>query len=246
MRYLVYLTKNLINKKIYVGVHKQLDPTVFDGYLGSGKRIKYSIKKNSIEGFSRTTLFDCDTEQEAYELESMIVDDAFISRADTYNLVRGGVGASDFGDKIYALGIGVHALTSEQLSAQGKKTQSQNKLHGKMFYSREFQEVYGKLGGQRGGIRNKDAKWYNDGINRFVYTARMNDKLQFDEFMKNNPQFKFGRLSVEFKSRPNTQGRVSVTNGTTNKMLSKLEAEIFLVSNINFRYGRTNFKQRNK
>ena len=32
-KYIVYLTMNLVNKKIYVGVHKTKTPYKFDGYL---------------------------------------------------------------------------------------------------------------------------------------------------------------------------------------------------------------------
>lgn len=35
MKYIVYCTTNLINNKIYVGVHQTSDPTHFDGYIGT-------------------------------------------------------------------------------------------------------------------------------------------------------------------------------------------------------------------
>ena len=39
MKYIVYLTTNLVNRKIYVGVHKTENPEIFDGYLGNGLTI---------------------------------------------------------------------------------------------------------------------------------------------------------------------------------------------------------------
>ena len=41
MKYIVYLTTNLKSQinginRIYVGVHKTEDPSIFDGYLGCG------------------------------------------------------------------------------------------------------------------------------------------------------------------------------------------------------------------
>lgn len=35
MNYIVYKTTNLINGKIYVGVHRT-NPDIFDGYIGCG------------------------------------------------------------------------------------------------------------------------------------------------------------------------------------------------------------------
>jgi hypothetical protein len=35
MKYIVYKTTNLINDKIYVGVHGT-NPDIFDGYIGGG------------------------------------------------------------------------------------------------------------------------------------------------------------------------------------------------------------------
>lgn len=34
MKYIVYCTTNLINKKIYIGCHGTSNPDKFDGYLG--------------------------------------------------------------------------------------------------------------------------------------------------------------------------------------------------------------------
>ena len=36
MKYIVYLTTNTANKKIYIGVHRTETPYDFDGYLGNG------------------------------------------------------------------------------------------------------------------------------------------------------------------------------------------------------------------
>lgn len=41
LKWIVYCTTCTINNKIYIGVHKTVNPEVFDGYLGF--RYKYLI-----------------------------------------------------------------------------------------------------------------------------------------------------------------------------------------------------------
>lgn len=86
----IYKTTNLINKKIYVGVHscKKLD----DCYLGSGKILKKAIAKYGKENFKREILYICETMQEAYEIEEILVCKDFINRTDVYNCKVGGKG----------------------------------------------------------------------------------------------------------------------------------------------------------
>ena len=88
MIYTVYQTTNNVNGKIYVGVHKTCDP--HDSYLGSGKILKLAIKEYGKENFSKIILFEYDNLIDAYLKESEIVNNEFINRTDTYNLVCGG------------------------------------------------------------------------------------------------------------------------------------------------------------
>jgi len=88
--HIVYLIRNLVNYKIYVGVHSTQN--LYDGYLGSGKMLKLDILKYGKENFERTILHYCYNEQQMYEVESKIVDKSFVSRKDTYNITIGGHG----------------------------------------------------------------------------------------------------------------------------------------------------------
>ncbi len=104
MKYIVYLTTNKINNKIYVGVHKTADPNKFDGYIGNSINIFESnselknpktlfhkaVKKYGYSAFVRSTIQIFNSEEEALDFEAKIVNQEFINREDTYNITLGG------------------------------------------------------------------------------------------------------------------------------------------------------------
>lgn len=104
-KYIVYETTNLINQKIYVGVHQTENPDVYDHYLGCGaydnvpssyNKAKFAFHKALIKygphNFRRKTLAVFDTAKAAYLLEEEIVNEEFLKRDDVYNMVLGGAG----------------------------------------------------------------------------------------------------------------------------------------------------------
>jgi hypothetical protein len=98
MKHIVYKTTNLISGREYIGKHSQkTDPYIFDGYLGSGTALKSAIEKYGRENFKRETLFVFDLEQEAFEKELELVNDATVDYL--YNIKNGGIGG--FSDLIY-------------------------------------------------------------------------------------------------------------------------------------------------
>lgn len=100
--YIVYQTINLVNNKIYIGVHKT-KKGIFDGYIGNGVNINYpstymnpkfpfqfAVKKYGTANFRRTTLYSFDKEDLAYAKERELVNYDFVNRTDTYNCILGG------------------------------------------------------------------------------------------------------------------------------------------------------------
>ena len=102
-KYIVYKTTNKINNKIYIGVHKTKDSTKFDGYIGCGiyinqphtyknpkTKFQWAVFKYGAENFSRETIKVFNTSEEAYLLESQLVNKEYLKREDIYNMVLGG------------------------------------------------------------------------------------------------------------------------------------------------------------
>ena len=50
-RFIVYKTTNLLNGKVYIGKHETYD--INDDYLGSGKILKYALKKYGSINFKK-------------------------------------------------------------------------------------------------------------------------------------------------------------------------------------------------
>ena len=100
--HIVYQTINLVNNKIYIGIH-QTATLEFDGYLGNDcwanhpssyqnpkTLFQRAINEFGPKSFRRTTLKVFDNRQDALDLERWLVDEKFIKRPDTYNMILGG------------------------------------------------------------------------------------------------------------------------------------------------------------
>jgi len=94
MNYYIYLIKNTINGKTYIGKHKGISN---DNYMGSGKLIKEAYKKYGIENFSKEILFEGNVslneinEKEKYFIKKFRA----IGKAE-YNILDGGDGGFEY------------------------------------------------------------------------------------------------------------------------------------------------------
>jgi len=105
--HIVYKTTNIVNNKIYVGMHST--DIIEDGYIGSGWVLKDAIQKYGRDKFSREVLYVFNTRLEASKMEALIVDKEFIERKDTYNLIEGGSGTfNQWGENNHRFGKPAH------------------------------------------------------------------------------------------------------------------------------------------
>lgn len=118
--HIVYRTTNLINGKIYIGVHST--NKIEDGYLGSGCIFKKALNKYGRENFLREVLFEFNNPEEAYAKEKELVDIDFINQPHNYNCKVGGEQGSYSNDsKINRMTLGEEHYKKVSMSRIGKE-----------------------------------------------------------------------------------------------------------------------------
>ena len=136
MYYTVYKITNLINNKIYIGVHKTKD--INDNYMGSGKYLKRAQEKYGIENFRKEIIEVFDNAEDMFNMESQLVNEDFVKDAETYNLKVGGEGGWDYNN---IKGLANRLNVND--SIKGGKNSA--KIRSEKTYE-ELKHVYDKIG----------------------------------------------------------------------------------------------------
>jgi hypothetical protein len=84
----IYKTTNLLSGKYYIGMHST--DSLEDGYLGSGRRLRYSINKYGKQNHKREIIEFCKSRKELKSREIEIVNLNEIAKKDCINIRVGG------------------------------------------------------------------------------------------------------------------------------------------------------------
>lgn len=90
--WMVYKTTQISTGYEYIGVHLG---TELDSYLGSGTLLKRFVARHGRQDFYREILFRCETSDEAYRIESELVNEEWVRNPYTFNLTLGGKGSAE-------------------------------------------------------------------------------------------------------------------------------------------------------
>ena len=87
--HVIYKTTNTLTGRYYIGMHST--DNLDDGYLGSGRRLKYSVKKYGQDKHTVEILEQCSDRPSLIEKEKEIVNHDLIKDDDCMNLHTGGM-----------------------------------------------------------------------------------------------------------------------------------------------------------
>ena len=125
----IYKTTNVVTGRYYIGMHStsKLD----DGYMGSGKKLRYSIRKYGVDNHVKEVLEYLPTRELLAEREREIVTSELIQEDLCMNLKEGGSGGFTF--EIHQQGgFATTEKYKDMLSEWGKKGGKRAiELHGK-------------------------------------------------------------------------------------------------------------------
>ncbi len=139
----LYKTTNLITGKYYIGMHStnNLD----DGYLGSGRVLKRSIKKYGSEKHRLEIIGFFDTRKDLVNKEIEVVTEEIINDTICMNLMSGGMGGfiseeqqkrrSIAGGKAHAERIKNDVVYREEFSKRMSEKMKQTNAEGKIKYN---------------------------------------------------------------------------------------------------------------
>ena len=184
----IYKTTNLLNNKFYIGMHSTSN--LKDGYIGSGTRLRHSIRKHGIDNFKFEIIEWCDDRETLVKREKEIITEEHINDENCYNLKFGGLGGGKFYSEEHqfkcsqAAGIKHRERMlndSEYRKNFSKKTSESNKIRhqqgnlkpiheryswvGKKHKTETIEKIKNSRKGQGFGVTNSQygTKWITNG-----------------------------------------------------------------------------------
>lgn len=191
----IYKTTNLINGKFYIGMHSTNN--LKDGYLGSGKQLRYSIRKYGIEKFKIDYLEFFDNRIDLANREKQLVNEDLLKDPMCMNLKSGGEGGCE----------GEAAMKWSKAGIARRKWLFEN--------DKNWLSDYIKLHTESNLITPRG----------FAVSKEGGGKYWVGRKHKNESKLKIGEAnSVKQKGEANSQfGTCWITNGIENKKIKKTD-----------------------
>lgn len=192
----IYIIKNTINNKFYIGKRTCHCPVWKDKYMGSGVYLIKAQNKYGIENFEKEVIEICETEQKAYERERYWIN--------KYNAVEN--------DKFYNLVDGGHGFTSKD-----------NKRIRENMTLEQIQEWNRKVGESHKGkkLSGEHKKKLSESHKGKKISEETKKKLSEAKKGENNPMYG-KKFSEEYKKKLSQVHKGKTLSEETKKKLSQV------------------------
>lgn len=215
MFFYLYQITNLVNNKIYIGVHSTKD--IDDGYMGSGVNIRSAIKKYGIDNFKKDILLTFDNVEDMYAKEKEIVTEEFLLRKDSYNLRIGGTGGFDYINKNNLSGF-----YNTEVARKGR--QSTNALL-EVRYGEQWKKIISKNGNKALQKKREDDPNFNQIM---IEHSRRNIKIASQyantPLAIQNKKNTFNKIGHQQGKKNSQYGKMWITNGKESRPIPSQEA----------------------
>ena len=186
----IYKTTNVVTNRYYYGMHST--DNLDDNYLGSGRRLKYSINKHGKENHEREIVEFCQDRSSLKKRESELVNLNEIAKKDCMNLMVGGTGG----------------FVSKEAARKGAKAL-------KIKYGDEYKNKlieWGAKGGQ--STSDKHGSPFNNIMNRCNWTNKSHTEKTKRKMSESSKGIGIGNNNSQF-------GTCWITNEKDNRKINK-------------------------
>lgn len=195
----IYKTTCIITNKYYIGMHSTFN--INDGYIGSGKRLKYSINKYGIENHICEKLEFFSSREELVNREIEIINENLLQDDMCINLALGGDG-----------GNGSKFLSKEQLVKGGKYSGNLHsyKMKTDMDYRNKSIEVFNNNKKEYLSDEENKKKWFD----KVSWFGRKHTDKSIDKMKESKKNHGIGSTNSQY-------GTCWITNEIENKKIKK-------------------------
>ena len=238
----LYKTTNILNDKYYYGIHSTNN--LEDGYLGSGTRIKYSIRKYGQENFKKEIIEYFSSRSDLIQAEIDLLTRELLENKQCMNIKFGGdcgtlgrVNVKDKDGKMFSVFVDDHRYLSGELISANKGLILAKDINNKTFSitKDDTRWINGELTGvtiNTTPVKNKDGKIFRIDINDERYLSgelvsifkntipiknKLGEKFRVD---KNDKRYLSGELvSIwkEKKHKQETKDKIGLANSIIQK-----------------------------
>ena len=191
----VYKTKNKLNGKYYYGMHSTHN--LNDGYLGSGKQLRYAIRKYGKVNFELEIIEFFDSRELLIEGEKKIITDEIIKDKDSYNISYGGLGGVQNEEHRKKMREGSSKFQKEKWKDDDYRDKISNMLRNNMKRNHELNKIkYDTFTGKKHsddtklkmsvvkkgkGLKSDNSQWGSKWITNGVESKKVNENEKLPE-----------------------------------------------------------------